>query len=203
MYLKTALLLIFLLFLLNLSTSQDYLKIKYFYQPKDLVIEKGKYNETFFVLENTYDETIFMVKLRYQIPSNFIIYQSEIDEILPKQKKSLRINISTTANEGLYNLTFWAESINEINGNKIQSQKYTLPVLVVNLNKTTSNTTITTNIQTTKINTTTTTNLNQTTNQTTTTTIEKMKKTIDPKTKVILIAIIAILLVIIFFILSR
>ncbi|MEM5799502.1 MAG: hypothetical protein QXZ43_02455 [Candidatus Aenigmatarchaeota archaeon] len=197
MYSKITLILIFLLFSLHISTSQNY--IKYFYQPKDLTIEKGKYNETFFVFENTHNESIFMVKLRYQIPSNFVVYQSEVDEILPKQKKSLKLNISTTANEGLYNLTFWAEAVNEINGNKPQSQKYTLPVLVISSNKTIT----TTSVQTTKINTTlTTVNLNQTT-KTTTTAVENIKNTINPTIRVILIAIIVIFLVIIFVILSR
>ncbi len=192
---------ILLLLILPLVAGQDYLKLKYFYQPKEVIVEQGRQNETFIILQNTHNQTIFMVSLKYSASSEFSITQKEIEEMQPSQKKSLKFNISTTAKEGIYNITIWAESIDTIENNKIQGPRFDLPVIVIKGNQNNKTTIVSTTTSTTLNSTTTTTS---TTSNITKTTIDSVvKKTIDPKIRTVFIIFISILIVALLFMMLR
>lgn len=189
-----------LLLLLPIAFSQDYVKIKYFYTPKDMVVERGKSNESLVILENTHNETIYMIRLKYEIPSGLFIEQKEIEELSPNQRKSIRFNLTANVGKGDYNITIWAESIDEINGNKIQSPKYTFKVKVLDSNVTQSiGNTTTTEITST----TTTTTFYETTTAFQTTTTLPSKPRIPSNIKFVLVALLILALIFLFIIMMR
>jgi len=189
---------IILLLLLPTVYSQNYIKIKYFYTPEDMIVERGKSVESFVIIENTYEEPIYMISLKYEAPSGFSINSKELDELFPSQRKSIRFNLSANVNEGDYNITIWAEAIDEIDGNKIQSPKYTFKVKVFEGN--TTQTVIETQTTETIIPTTT---FYETTTILQSTTTPLVKQKLPNNIKFALIALLAIVLVILFIIMLR
>jgi uncharacterized integral membrane protein len=192
---------IFILLVLPIVYSQDYMKIKYFYVPKDMVVESTKSNESIVIVENTHNETIYMVSLKYNLPSGFSISQKEIEELQSNQKKSIKFNLTANTNKGVYNITIWAESIDDISGNKIQSPKYTFQVSV--LEKTGVNTTIATTTYSIITTTTYSTTANTTTVATQSTTTNVQIKRLTNNVKFVLIGAIILILVVLLIIMSR
>ncbi|MCX8179345.1 MAG: hypothetical protein N3E38_01230 [Candidatus Aenigmarchaeota archaeon] len=179
--------------------AQDYQKLKYFYLPKEIILQEGSYNESFIIVENTHSETIFLLSLKYEALPNFDIISKEIEELNPKERKAIRFNVSSTK-EGLYNLTVWVESINEINGVRIQSQKVKIPIIVlkplsapVEIKNVTINTTTTAISKTTSIQ-----SMTSPENILTTTIVYENKTKINPRVKTILIILLIALITLIF-----
>jgi hypothetical protein len=177
------------------------MKIKYFYVPKDMIVESTKSNESIVIVENTHNETIYMVSLKYNLPSGFSISQKEIEELQSNQKKSIKFNLTANTNKGVYNITIWAESIDDISGNKIQSPKYTFQVSV--LEKTGVNTTIATTTYSIITTTTYSTTANTTTVATQSTTTNVQIKRLTNNVKFVLIGAIILILVVLLIIMSR
>lgn len=111
------------------SSAEDY-KIKYFFYPKDMTIKYGETNDTFTIIQNLHNETLYNVELKYQLPKGFVINQKIIEELEPNQRKSLRFNITPNVPNGVYNITIWAETSQTISGTKVSSPKYTFKVNV-------------------------------------------------------------------------
>lgn len=137
--------LLILLMSISLVNAQDYVKLKYFYYPKTFIVEQGKSNSSFVMLENTYNETLYNIFLKFQLPTGIEATQEEkgIEELWQNQKGTIKFNLTaTTIANGTYNVTIWAESINQIGSNYIQSPKQTF-ILIVTKNMTEIKLTIT------------------------------------------------------------
>jgi len=200
---------IVIILFLPIVCSQDYIKIKYFYMPRDMVVERTKSNESIVIIENTHNETIYMVSLKYNLPSGFSINQKEIEELQPGQKKSIKFNLTANANKGIYNVTIWAESIDDLGGKKIQSLKYTFQVNVLEKSESNTATALTTSKTTHSINIGTATTLSTTVKTTNTTAIMQPTATnVQPKKtpnniKFVLIGVIILFLVVLLIIMSK
>ncbi|MFN6992234.1 MAG: hypothetical protein ACK4MM_05885 [Fervidobacterium sp.] len=126
--------LLILLISISLVNAQDYVKLKYFYYPKTFVVEQGKSNSSFVMLENTYNETLYNIFLKFQLPAGIEATQEQegIEELWQNQKDTIQFNLTAiTIANGTYNVTIWAESINQIGSNYIQSPKQTFILIVL------------------------------------------------------------------------
>ncbi len=168
--------LLFLFFLVPIINAQDYLKITFFYYPKSIFIEQGKTNSSFVVLKNMYNETLYNIVLKFQLPAGIVVTQEKdgLEELNPDEKGSIKFNLTATSiNNGTYDVTFWAESINQIDSNYIQSSKQTFTLIVIkNSTEVTTSTTVQPTINTT------------TTQISSTSTIEKEVETETTKRKI-------------------
>lgn len=172
--------LIILLVLVPLTNAQDYTKIKYFYYPKIFIVEQGKSNSSLVMLENTYNETLYNIFLKFQLPDGIEAVQEEngIEELQQNKRDSIKFNLTAkTISNGTYNVTIWAESINQIGSDYIQSPKQIFTLIVL------KNTTEITTTTLPSINSTTTSivsNQSTTTIQSNNTTIEKNERKFNP-----------------------
>jgi len=140
---------IFIIFLFSLSfvNAQEYVKIKYFYYPKNIVVTQGQSNSTMVVFENNYNETLYNIILKFQLPAGIEAIQNPngIEELFPGKRGGIKFSIKATSiSNGTYNVVLWGESANQIGSNYIQSPKYTFNVTVIKANISSTTTTVVT-----------------------------------------------------------
>jgi len=138
------------------SLSQEHIKIKLKIIFPNITVLQGILTDTAFKAENLHDESV-VVDYKFEKPSGMDIWtrpEKWSNEIKPNESAS--IHLSVFAGKDLKNDTYtikvWAQALEMIGNNHIQSEKYPINVTVLYnpiLHVTTTTTTVTTIMTTT------------------------------------------------------
>lgn len=140
----------------RLSLSQEHIKIKLKIIFPNITVLQGILTDTAFKAENLHDESV-VVDYKFEKPSNMDIWsrpEKWSKEIDPNESATIHLSIfaGKDVKNDTYTIKVWAQALEMIGDNHIQSEKYPINVTVLYnpiLHVTTTTTTVTTIMTTT------------------------------------------------------